>query len=280
MKRRNARLVLLALAIILSAGICRAESGDTLKIGGTGFGLEQMRILARTYRQSHPETKVTVYPSLGSSGGIKALLAGALDLAIGSRPLRTAEKEHGLGEKELFKTPFVFIANSSVAKDAITTRELEQIYKGRETSWADGSRIRVVLRPKTETDTEIIMGLSPGMSEAVTAAMSRPGMILAVTDQENLATIEKTPGALGAGTLTQISTENRQVKILKLNGLVPNVAALRDGSYPMSKTLYLFTGTKMTAAARQFVDFLGTEQAEKILAEHGNLVATDPRAGS
>ncbi len=279
MKRKNLALALLTMALLFTTGISRAESTPTVKIGGTGFGLELMRILANNYPQEQAKVEFVVFPSLGSSGGIKALLAGELDLAISSRPLRPAGEKQQLQENELLKTPFVFITNPSVARDSITTRELEQIYSGRMLSWADGSRIRVILRPRSETDTEITRGLSPVMNEAINAASVRPGMILAVTDQENLESMEKTPGALGGGTLTQILSENRHVKILKLNGLAPSVKALQDGSYPLSKTLYLITGTETSPATRQFVAFIHSGKGEKILTEYGNLIRTNPRPG-
>jgi len=272
MNRINLRLVQLALAVLLTAGISRAESTTAVKIGGTGFGLELMRIMAKDYQQNQPKVAIIVFPSLGSSGGIKALLAGELDLAISSRPLRQEEQGQALQGSELFKTPFVFITNSAVGKGSITTRELEQIYSGRLLSWPDGSRIRVVLRPRTETDTEIVRGLSPGMNAAVSAAMAHPGMILSITDQENLETMEKTPGALGGGTLAQILSEQRRVVILKLNGQKPSVEALQDGSYTLAKTLYLMTRKETSAATRQFISFIHSGKGQEIMAAYGNLV--------
>ncbi len=266
---------LLVFLVLFSSGpVSSAVAADTVKIGGSGFALETMRILAGVYRQSHPEVAVVVFPSLGSSGGIKALLAGELDIALSSRPLQEKEKGLPLQELAFFKTPFVFVVHPQVEKTSISTEELERIYGGKTLSWPDGSRLRLVLRPEKETDTNIVMGLSPSMKVAVSDAMGRQGMILEITDQENLDGLENIPGTLGATTLSQLLSEQRQLNILALNGLTPSVETLREGSYPLSKTLYLVTGQETSPAARQFLDYIVSDQVEKILSMYGSLRLT------
>ena len=275
MKQINKWSLLLLLVLFYSGLGSSAVAAVTVKIGGTGFALETMRILAEGYRQSHPEVAVVVFPSLGSSGGIKALMAGELDIALSSRPLQEKEKVLSLQELAFCKTPFVFVVNSQVKETSISIDELERIYGGKILSWPDGSRLRLVIRPKKETDTNIVMGLSPAMKVAVADARGRQGMILEITDQENLDALEKLPGALGTATLNQILSEQRQLNILALNGLKPSVGNLREGSYPLSKTLYLVTGKRTSPAAQQFLDYITSDQVEKILAKYGNLRLTE-----
>jgi phosphate transport system substrate-binding protein len=139
------------------------------------------------------------------------------------------------------------------------------------TIWPDGTRIRLVLRPKKESDTKLIESLSPAMEQAVSSAMSRGGMILAVTDQECADAVEKIPGALGGSTLTQVLTEKRRVKVLRFKGVKPGVAGIRDGSYPLVKTLYLVTTPRTPAAARQFIEFIRSRRGASVLTTYGNL---------
>jgi phosphate transport system substrate-binding protein len=63
-----------------------AYAGEIVRVGGAGSGLGGMRLLAKAFEAGHPGTKVQVFSSLGSSGGIKALLVGSLDLAVSGRP--------------------------------------------------------------------------------------------------------------------------------------------------------------------------------------------------
>ncbi len=275
MKQINKWSLLVLLVLFCSGLGSSTVAAGTVKIGGTGFALEIMRILAGSYQQSHPEVAVVVFPSLGSSGGIKALMAGELDIALSSRPLHEKEKRLSLQELAFCKTPFVFVVNSQVKETSLSIEKLERIYGGKILSWSDGSRLRLVIRPKKETDTHIVMGLSPTMKIAVDDARIRQGMILEITDQNNLDALEKIPGALGTATLNQILSEQRQLNILALNGLIPSVGKLREGSYPLSKTLYLVTGQTTSPAARQFLDYITSDQVEKILSKYGNLRLTE-----
>jgi len=248
---------------------CRAEN---IKIGGSGFGLGVMKILAGAYEKSNPGVKVEIIPSLGSAGGIKALGQGALDISISGRPPTAAEMGYGVIAEEIARSPFVFITNKGVKIEGVTTRELEKFFSGQAIVWPDGTRIRPILRPETDTVTKIVRGISPGMNQAMTRAMSREGMIHAVTDQESADLVEKTPGALEAGTLTQVYSEKRQVNVLALNGIKPSVRSIADGSYPLYVPMYLVMPSNIAPGAMKFVEFVRSEAGNAILASNGNLV--------
>lgn len=244
-----------------------------VKVGGTGTGLGTMGHLAAAFAKTHPGITIKVVPSLGSSGGMKAALEGALDIAISSRPLREEERKDGVVISEYARTPFVFVVHEKVNYSAVTTQKLEKIYGRQMTSWPDGTRIRLVSRPEKETDTKIVAGLSPAMEQAVRSARSLDGMIVAVTDQDNADALEKTAGAIGGCTLAQIISEKRELKILTYNGTRPSVEDLRTGSYRLFKPLYIVTTAKTSLSARQFVEFVRSPEGRRILTENGNLAA-------
>jgi phosphate transport system substrate-binding protein len=258
-----------ALLVVCGATNVRAEE---LKIGGTGAALATMQLMAQAYAKSHPETKITVLPSLGSGGGIKAVLSGAIQLAVSSRPLTDAEGRLGAVAVPYGRTPFVFATSTRTAVSSLTTRELVDIYAGRTDQWKDGQKIRLVLRPVGDTDSEMIKSISPEMREAKTAAEQRKGLPFAVTDQEAADAIEKLPGALGPSTLTQILSERRQLKALRLNAIEPNAKSIADGSYPLHKELSLVTGPKSPSSVQQFVAFVQSAAGREILQQTGHWV--------
>jgi len=261
--------VLLVVAAVFASS---AQAESVVRVGGAGSGLGAMKILAGAYEKAHPGVRIQLFPSLGSSGGIKALLTGALDLAISARPLKREERKAGAVQREYARTPLLFAANNSVRKADLTTRELEKIYLGQMLTWPDGSQIRLVLRPDGDTDTQIVKGISAAMERAVKAAAARPGMILAVTSQECSDTLANVSGALGPSTLTEIIAERRSPQVLSYNGVRPTLKALADGSYPLVKPHYLVTMSKTPAAAQQFALFVATAQGRALLAKTGNLV--------
>lgn len=246
----------------------------TVRVGGAGFGIGVMKVLAEAFGKSRPGTRIDVVPSLGSSGGIKALNQGALDIAISGRPLREPEKGSGAHALELTRSPLVPVAHKDVDAEGVTTWELVAIHRGETLNWPDGSRLRLVLRPETDTVTRMLRGLSPALDRAMTLAQAREGLIVAVTDQDSADLVEKIPGALAFATLTQLYSEKRRLKILSLNGQNPALDRAGHGSYPFYVSLFLITTPGTSSAALEFLDFIRSREGERLLTKYGNELIT------
>lgn len=264
--RRHAVLMLLALTLALIGSKVHAER---VVVGGTGGGVGIAKLLAAGFAQHASGIEVEVLPSLGSSGGIRALTAGDVQLAISGRPLKPKEQAQGIELVEFARTPFVFVLSQDNVVDAISLPALIEMYAGRNTHWPDGEKIRVVLRLRSDSDTALLRGVSPPMAAALALADERPGMQYAITDQNNLDMIEAIPGALGATTLGQLLAEGRHLKALTLDGVAPNVNTLKEGRYPLSKSLYLGIGPASTEATHKFVEFISSTDGQSILERHG-----------
>lgn len=94
--KKNILRTLLLIAIITASLLPKSAFGtDILKIGGAGSALGSMRLLADSFEKSHPGVKVQVLPSVGSPGGIKAVLDGVIGIGISGRPLAEEERKRG-----------------------------------------------------------------------------------------------------------------------------------------------------------------------------------------
>lgn len=248
-----------------------AEGAHTLTIGGTGCALGGIQEVAGTFQKKNPEIKIKIIPSLGSSGGIKAALAGSLDLAISARALTDREKAEGALATEYARTPFVFVSAGG-RENGITLQQAALIYAGELQSWPDQTPIRLIIRPEADTDMVMLKAMSPTMEKAVQKALSRQGMLVAMTDQENAELLVKVKGAFGTAALAQIIGEKRPLRVLTLDGVKPSLASLATGAYPYSKSFFAVTGRRSGPAARRFIDFLFTSEGKAILTRTGHLV--------
>lgn len=251
-------------------------SSDTIAIGGTGTALGGMQIIANAYMTEHPETQVVIHPSLGSGGGIQALLQGAIDLALSARSLKENERAQGAREAEYALTPLVIATHPGRTASNITSDELASIYSGANTVWPDGTRIRLVLRPLEDTDTKILRKLSAPLAEAVDKSYSHPGMITSATDQDTAELIQSLPGAMGTLTLAQIRSEERRIRALALDGVEPTPATLASGAYALSKPLFLVTTGASSPTVQQFVSFVFSPVGQRLLSETGHLPLPRP----
>ncbi len=246
---------------------------ETIKIGGTGSALGTMRILAQAYMKSNPEAKVIVLPSLGSSGGVRAMLSGVIDIALTTRPPKKKERAKGAAGIEYGRSPFVIATGIKNNASGMTTDQLADIFGGKTATWPDGSRIRFILRPKRDSDSKILRSISPRMRQALKKARSRPGMTIARNQQENAKFVETIPGALGTSVLALILSEKRRMKPLSFNGVKPSPRAIAEGTYPYFKRYHMVTSPqKPSALARRFIAFVRSAEGSEILTRNGHWV--------
>ena len=267
--RRYALLALVAALLAFATNV----TAQTLKIGGNGSGMPAIKLLGAEFARRTPGVAVVVVPNLGSSGGLKALREGVIDLAISSRPLKPEETASGMVAAEFGRTPFVFATNSSVTRGFGSLAELVDAYAGKLTTWSDGSPIRLILRPKNDGDTVIQQAISPEMKQAVDVALARPGMSIALTDQDAVDMLEKTAGALGVTSMSIVRAEKRRLNLLSVNGVAPSTNALADGSYRYVKTMYLVWNGADADAAVRFNAFIASREGRQLLLNAGYWVA-------
>lgn len=243
---------------------------EPLRIGGSGTNLATMQLLGEAFSERNAGITISIPPSLGSGGGIKALIAGQLDLALTSRPLKSKEQQHPLRAYHYARTPLVFAVAKSNPVDSITTSQLQKIYSGEHPYWPDNSVAKPVLRPTNDSDTLMLKRYLPLLNSAMEQAYTRRGLPVAISDQQGADQLETLNGAIGTSTLALILAENRNLKALKLNGVEPSPSSIKAGQYLMVKDLYIVIADSSPDTARRFIDFLRSETAQQILHQTGH----------
>ena len=251
--------------------ISLATQAETLRVGGTGAALGTLRQIGAEFSRQNPSIRIEVLPYVGSTGAIKAVDAGSLDLGLSGRPAKPDEDRLDARLSAYARTPMVIAAHPSNALQSISRDQLSALYGGRTREWGDGGRIRIILRPAHETDNDVLRLISPEISLALDQALKRPGMMVAYTDQDAADAIESTPGAIGTSTLALLRAENRKVRILALDGIAPDVQTLANGSYPFGKTLYLVTRRHPVPAVEALTRFIRSPQGRQIQLTNGQL---------
>jgi phosphate transport system substrate-binding protein len=267
-RRRLLRAPLAALLMAALPGVHGQTQGSRpVMIGGTGTGLAPLRRVLEPTRLG-----ASFVPSLGSSGGLKALAAGALDIALSTRALKDQERAAGLVEREVFRTPFVWAVNAAVPATSLSLAQIANLYSGNTATWSDGQVVRLVLRPESDSDTEMVKAMTPELARAMANAAQRAGMKMAVTDDDAIGDIERIPGAIGTTTLAMVASQGRAVRVLELDGVSPAVATIANGRYAHRKVIYLMTRADAPAEVAAVVQHLASRAVTAALAPLGCLV--------
>jgi phosphate transport system substrate-binding protein len=261
-------LALLLMSVPITSTECVAQK--VLTLGGTGAALGTMSRMADSFHELHPDIEVKIIPSLGSSGAIKAIAGNAIDIAFSSKPLKSEDRAAGLMELEYAKTPFVFVTRDSVGVTGVTTETVGLMFSGAITTWPNGQRIRLIIRPEAETDTRIAKSISSAMSSALDSLQNVPGIVIALSDQECSEAVGAAAGILAFTTFSHVLTSDQKYVVLSFNGVAPNVANLKNGSYPLCRSFYIVTNGQGREPAKMFLDFVRSPQGKKILEDAGN----------
>ena len=178
-----------------------------MRIGGTGMALAAMRQIGDAFTAAQPHTTVKILPSLGTGGGLAAVAAGAIDVAVAARGLNDAERAKGLQCFSYAQTPLAFVTHPGVGVSGVTLAEVAAILAGRRLAWPNGTAIRLIRREPSDADWSLLRTLSAEMAEAVQAALERPGLLTPATDQENAESLERLPGSFGAMSIGQLRAD-------------------------------------------------------------------------
>jgi phosphate transport system substrate-binding protein len=249
-------------------GNLQIAAADVIRMGGTGAATELLKRIGATFAADN-EAQVEVIPSLGSSGALRAATAGVLDVVASGRPLTPEESANGLRQVFAVRTPFGFVT-SHRNPGGLKAADVARLYGTANASWDDGTPVRVILRPRSESDTALLGNLF-GLAAAIESARLRPDVPMAATDQDNADLAENVQGSLTAASLVQVKLEQRRLQFISLDGVELSLENLENGKYPYAKTMYFVLPAKKNPAAEQFIAFLRSPAGLNALRQTGNL---------
>lgn len=263
---RRSMLCALAAPFIAAAD---APDKSPLVLGGVGGGLGTLRTLGAMFTRASG-IPVTVIPSLGTQGGIKATMDGKLHLSLVGRSLTDPEQASGLSTLESWRTAIGFVTDQHTVP-SMKAAEIAELLRDDHAKWPDGTPVRPILRPPTESDYPPLFAQFPGVEAAIARLRGRREIPIAATDQETLDLAERITGSLTSTTLAQVITELRNLRFIAVDGVEPTINALESGAYKASKTLNLVRRGTVLPQAEAFIAFLTTQDCRAAIRRCGFL---------
>lgn len=253
-----------------------ALAAEQVRVGGMGSGLGIMKELAAAYAARYSAQRPEVLPSLGSAGGIAAVTDGAIAIGISGRALTSEERAKGIRDVKWASSPFVFVT-SRRASVSLTSSDIVQVYNGAQSTWPDGSRLRIILRPPSDSTYVTLVKHFPDVDSRFEALRKRKEIPVAPSDQDNIALAERVPDSFTVTTLTQLVTERPSLQLVALNRVVPSVDALANGAYTFASDFFLIIRNEPTQEAKAFFDFITGNEARATI-KTGGMMLNPPSA--
>jgi phosphate transport system substrate-binding protein len=228
-------------------------------LAGSGAGLPALEMLAREYAAASGKS-VRLGPSLGTSGGVRALADGAVDAAIASRKLAPAEAQ-GLEQVEFAVGELVLAAGRDVPDASIRVEDLRRLLAGDSVTWSDGGAAEFLLREPGDSGTQAFLRAYPDLAPAFEDAAETARWPVLVTDRSMEATLVSQGRAVGVFERQAIRVRALPLEVLHIVDAVPAEAA--------SRPLTLLLRADASADVRQFAAFVCGPAAQALLARAG-----------
>jgi phosphate transport system substrate-binding protein len=205
----------------------------------------------------------------GSSVGVEAVGTGTADIGMSSRDLKAEEKAKypDLVKHVIAKDGIVMIVHPSNKVSSLTEEQIKKIYEGTFTNWkelgGDDKKIVVVSRDSASGTREFFLEYVMKKGNFTKTALEKN------SNGAIQQTISQTPGAIGYVGLGFLEG----VKALKIDKdgqlIEPTVRNVLDNKYPISRELYMFTKGPATGTAKEYLDFILSDEGQKLVEQEG-----------
>jgi phosphate transport system substrate-binding protein len=260
--------------------------------GGSSFAVLTAAGLNEAIAAAHPNFRLRYTQSRDNQSGGKAgmamLLDGELSFTLGSGAFK--ETDSSKAEQRGFRLKrvpmaldaLVFFTHRDISIPGLSVEQLKDIYKGKLTNWKqvggpDLPIIPITRNPKAATLLELLLGSEAGQ------VSSRVQFVNNYT--EAIRKVSATPGGISFGGGGAIA-DQRTVRPLALaqanakeyvqpfidDGKRINVTAIRDGSYPMTRRLFVVLRQDSTIdqlAGEAYANMLLSKEGQQIVEKAG-----------
>ena len=213
--------------------------------------------LKETFETENKGITVTYNPT-GSSTGITAVEEGRCDIGLSSRDLKDEEKAKGLEGTVIAYDGIAIIVNPENIVTDLTVEQIAKIYTGEITNWNEvgGRDAEIVLIGR-----EAGSGTRDGF-ESITGTKDKCKLRQELTATGDvIATVAGNPDAIGYASLASIK---ESVKMLKVGGVAPSEATIKDGTYKIQRNFVLITKKNVkNGKLKQVLDLDYMERQQK-----------------
>ncbi len=252
--------------------LATTSGGKVIIKGSNTIGEELAPRLIAEYKKDHAaasfelESKATGY-------GLAALMAGQCDIAGASRtPIKeeteTAESRNlELSDHVIGYYAVAVVVNAANPVASLTRDQVRDIFTGVIQNWKQAggadAPIQVFVR-------DAISGTHLGFKELAMENQPYASGAASATNYAGISqAVARQPNGIGYCSFA-IAQKNAGVKLVSIQEVSPNPAAVRDGKYPYARALHFYTTkTGESASAKDFLQFVESARGQEILAQMG-----------
>jgi phosphate transport system substrate-binding protein len=228
---------------------------------------------AEHYAQLHPEVAISVTGG-GSGTGIAAMINGTVDLANASREMTPEEiqaaKKNGFDpiQHVVARDAIAVVVNRENPVDRLTLKQISDIYTRKITNWKQlggDDRPIVLLSRESNSGTYVYFLENVIRLGQKSDLMFSPDTLLMPSSEGISVEVRQNANTIGYDGLGYVTPDQKVIAVGSSDGgpyVLPSVATVNDGSYPISRALYMYTTGQPKGQVKVYLDWvLGDGQA-------------------
>lgn len=267
------KILMLVLIVVLAVGFRYDNTVITVK------GSDTMVILAQRWAEKYMESHsgVTIQVTGGGSGvGIAALINGSTDIANASRPMKPSEREklkqrfNSLGvEIKTAKDGLSVYFHKSNPVAELTLAQVKDIYTGKITNWKQvgGADAKIIVYGRENSSGTYVYFKDNvlGGADYTSSMQSMPGTAAVVN------AVAKDKNAIGfGGAAYAIGIKDAAIKKeANSKSFLPTYENIKNGDYPITRFLYMYTRTRPTGPMKEYIDWILSKEGQEIVSKVG-----------
>ncbi len=236
---------------------CSLRRSGLIRVSGSTTLLPMVQEAANRFMAAYPGSTVLVQGG-GSSVGIAQLNEGIMDIANSSRELKESEDRGDLVDHKVALDVIALIVHPDVGVESLTREQVRDIFTGKIVNWkdlggADGT-IVVVMRDRSSGTREMFDKVALGGEEPVGSAIecNSNGIM-----RETIASTKNSIGYISIGYV------NSTIKAIKFEGVEPGAKSAKEGAYPLSRFLHMYTKGEPSGRVADFIAYILSEDFQK-----------------
>lgn len=260
---RNLRNLGIALAVVACALLApRAEAGRGVTIKGSDTMVILVQRWAEAYMQAN-KGKIIQVTGGGTGTGIAALINGTTDVCTASRPMKEEERRklrerfQSMGtEIPAAKDGLSIYVNAANPVKQITMDQLRRLYLGEIVSWKElgGPDAPITLYGRENSSGTYVYFKDNVLKGRDFAARCQtlPGTAAVA----NAVARDKNGVGYGGAAYAKGVRDLGLVPAPGKAAILPTAATVKNGSYPLTRYLYLYTRVKPAGDMKKFIDYV------------------------
>ena len=203
----------------------------------------------------------------GSGTGIKEAISGANNIGESSREL-TAEEASTLSVHAVANDGIAIIANPNNPVKNLTKEQAEKIFLGQITNWSEvGGNNAPILVQTRETGSGTLATLEELLLDKESVVSTATPYASNALLKQAVAAESNAVGFISVGYL------DATVKALSLNNISATEETVKGGTYPLSRSLYVFTKGTPSGISAKFIDYLKSEVCQRTIVEEEGYIS-------